>query len=119
VQQAPDRNDYVGYARSLGGTSHQGETIHLVIGAVADSQDGAQTLLEGAQAVFGDEPTHFIVQRSDNFEGLEPGNWLVIESYSAYPPAENLEFGRQAFPDATVQRAKVLTTDPIPVLDNA
>jgi hypothetical protein len=117
--QPVDRNDYVGYAQSLGGVSHQGETIHLVVGAVADTQQEAQTLLEGAQAAFGDQPTHFIVQKSDNFEGMEPGNWLVIEGYAAYPPAENIEFGKQVFPDATVQKAKVLTTDPIPVLDNA
>jgi hypothetical protein len=105
------------YAEDLGGTSHLGQDLHLVIGASVNSENEAQALLEEAIPKFGDMQSYFIVQRSDNFEGLEPGSWIVIEAYRNQPSAENLDFGRRGFPDAYVEGVTVLTSDPIPVYE--
>lgn len=102
------------YALWLGGASHKGETLCFVIGASVGSEAQAQALLEPAKAV-GDMQSNFIVQLSDNFEGMNPGYWVVFEAYDGYPSVEDLEFCRRPFPDAYVKQAKVLTDDPIPV----
>lgn len=106
------------YAKSLGGTPHKGETLFFVVGATVDTEQKAQTLLDGAQPSFGDMQSYFIVEQSDNFDGMEPGGWVVIETYRKYPSAENLDFDHRAFPDAYVVRAKVKTDDPIPVYED-
>jgi hypothetical protein len=106
------------YARSLGGISRQGEMLFLIVGAEAATENAATALLQQATPFFGDMVSYFIVQKSDNFEGLAPGNWVVMEAYDANPSAENLEFGRRGFPNAYVARVKVLTADPIPVYED-
>jgi hypothetical protein len=111
-------DESIEYARSLGGVSRQGETLFLVVGAEAATEDEVTALLEKATPFFGDMVSYFIVQKSDNFEGLSPGNWVVIEAYDANPSAENLDFGRRGFPNAYVARVRVLTSDPIPVYED-
>jgi hypothetical protein len=106
------------YAESLGGTSQMGETLYFVIGDMVESEQRAQDLLEEATPFFGDMQSYFIVQRSDNFEGMEPGWWVIIEAYLDEPSAENLDFGLRGFPEAYVESAKVLTSDPIPVYED-
>lgn len=106
------------YAEDLGGTSHLGEELYLVVGATTETQEDAQMLLEGAFPLFGDMQSYFIVQHSDNFDGLEPGRWVVIEAYRDKPSEENTDFARRAFPDAVVESAVVLTSDPIPVYED-
>lgn len=106
------------YAAGLGGSSHQGQTLYVVIGASVDSEPEARVLLEDAIPLFGDMQSYFIVQRSDNFEGMTPGWWVVFESYRDEPSPGNLEFGRRAFPDAYVKRVTVRTADPIPVYED-
>jgi hypothetical protein len=110
--------DSLEYARSLGGVSRQGETLFLVVGAGVATEGEAKVLLQQATPFFGDMVSYFIVQKSDNFEGLSPGDWVVFEAYDANPSAENLDFGRRGFPNAYVARVKVLTTDPIPVYED-
>ena len=107
----------IGYAEDLGGTSHQGETLYFVIGASVQTEAEALDLLEGAKAV-GDMQSCFIVQRSDNFEGMNPGWWVVFEAYREYPSQENLAFCRRPFPGAYVKSAIVKTSDPIPVYED-
>ena len=102
------------YAASLGGTSHKGEKLYFVIGASLSSEAQAKTLLEPAKAV-GDMQSNFIVQLSDNFDGMTPGYWVIFEAYDGYPSIEDLEFCRRPFPDAYVKKATVLTDDPIPI----
>jgi hypothetical protein len=102
------------YAASLGGTSHQGEKLYFVIGASLGSEAQAKALLEPAKAV-GDMQSNFIVQLSDNFDGMAPGYWVIFEAYDGYPSVEDLEFCRRPFPHAYVKKATVLTEDPIPV----
>ena len=106
------------YARSLGGSSHQGEALYLVVGASVDTEELAQSALVAAIPLFGDMQSYFIVQRSDNFDGLPPGSWVVIEAYRDQPSSENLEFGRRGFPDASVSRVVVATANPIPVVED-
>jgi hypothetical protein len=110
--------DSISYAKSLGGTSHQGETLHFVIGASVKSEEEAQALLDEATPRFGDMQSYFIVQRSDNFQGMRPGWWVVIETYRAEPSEENLSFDRRGFPEAYVKSATVRTSDPIPVYED-
>jgi hypothetical protein len=110
--------DSIAYAQSLGGISHEGETLYLVVGATLDSEEQAQAMLDNATPLFGDMQSYFIVQKSDNFEGLEPRWWVVLEAYRSEPSPENLNFDRRGFPMAYVQRATVRTSDPIPVYED-
>ena len=105
------------YAEDLGGTSHQGQTLYFVVGASVGSEEEAQILLDEAGMSFGDMEAYFIVQNSSNFDGMEPGYWVLVEAYRDEPSAENLDFGRRAFPDLQVVEATVLTSDPIPVYE--
>jgi hypothetical protein len=105
------------YAEDLGGTSHQDQTLYFVVGASVGSEEEAQTLLDEAGMSFGDMQSYFIVQNSSNFDGMEPGHWVIVEAYRDEPSAENLDFGRRAFPDLQVVKATVLTGDPIPVYE--
>lgn len=113
----PVSQDSRDYALSLGGTSHKGEKLYFVIGASVKSEKQAQALLEPAKAV-GDMQSYFVVQLSDNFDGMTPGYWVVFEAYREYPSQENIDFGRRPFPDAYVKSAVVLTDDPLPVYED-
>jgi hypothetical protein len=75
-------------------------------------------MLEKATPLFGDMQSYFVVQLSDNFEGLKPGWWVVIEVYRGEPSPDNLAFDRRGFPDAYVKQATVRTSDPIPVYED-
>ena len=111
-------SDSLAYAKSLGGTSHEGETLYFVIGASVESEREAQATLEDAIPLFGDMQSYFIVQRSDNFQGMEPGWWVILEAFRSEPSPENLAFDRRGFPDAYVKSATVRTSDPIPVYED-
>jgi hypothetical protein len=111
-------NKAIAYAESLGGTSHKGEHLYFVIGASRSTEQACQTLLDKAIPKFGDMQSYFIVQRSDNFQGLSPGWFIVIEAYKNPPDQYNLEFGRRGFPDLYVKSVTVKTSDPIPVYED-
>jgi hypothetical protein len=106
------------YASEIGGIPHEGEELFLVVGASFASENAARTALDEALPVFGDMQPYFIVQHSDNFEGMEPGRWLVVEAYRDTPSEESLDFGRRAFPNLTVSSVVVRTRDPIPVYED-
>jgi hypothetical protein len=108
----------IDYAKSLGGASQVGDALYFVIGDSVQTEREAQSLLDKATPKFGDMQSYFIVQRSDSFEGLRPGWWVVLEAYRKPPSEENLQFGKRGFPGAYVKRATVRTTDPIPVYDD-
>lgn len=108
--------DALAYAEKLGGTSHKGQKLYFVIGASVKTEAEAQALLGPAEAV-GDMQSYFIVQLSDNFQGMTPGYYVVVEAYHSYPSDDNLQFDRRPFPDAYVKQATVLTDDPIPVYE--
>jgi hypothetical protein len=106
------------YARSLGGKNHKGQSLYFIIGKSVRSETEAQAALKKAQPLFGDMQTYFIVQRTENFEGMTPGLWVVAEAYRKKPSPENLELARRAFPDAYVKSAAVRTSSPIPVYED-
>jgi hypothetical protein len=106
------------YARSLGGTSHEHESLYLIVGASVRTEKHAQVILKKALPLFGDMQSYFIVQRSDNFVGMNPGWWVVIEAYRKRPSRENMDFARRGFPDAYVRRAVVGVSAPIPVYED-
>ena len=110
--------DSLAYASELGGTPHEGETLYFVVGANVETEQEAQTLVDEATPLFGDMQSYFIVQRSDNLEGMKPGWWVVIEAYRAEPSQENIDFDRRGFPGAYVTQATVRTADPIPVYED-
>lgn len=106
------------YAESLGGNSHENERLYFIIGASVRSERDAQKELSRALPLFGDMQSYFIVQRSESFEGMRPGWWVVIEAYRKQPSRENLMLARRAFPDAYVKTATVGTSYPIPVYED-
>ena len=108
----------IAYAKSLGGTPHKGESLYFLIGASVKTEAEAQAKLDGATPRFGDMQSYFIVQRSDNFDGMNPGWFVVVEAYRGEPSQENLQFGRRGFPDVYVKQATVKTEDPIPVYED-
>ncbi len=108
----------IDYAKQLGGSSHEGEGLYLLVGARAASEREAQSLLDAAIPLFGDMQSYFIVQRSDAFEGLGSEDWVVVEAYRDEPSDKNVGFAQRAFPDATVVRVTVRTADPMPVYED-
>jgi hypothetical protein len=106
------------YAESIGGTNHEGETLYFVVGASVQTEQEAQAALDKAIPLFGDMQSYFIVQRSDSFDGMRPGWWVVIEAYRKPPSQENVDFARRAFPDAYVKRSVVGVSAPIPVYED-
>ncbi len=106
------------YAQSIGGTDHKGETLFFIIGASLRTEAGAQKAIDRAIPLFGDMQSYFIVQRSDSFDGMKAGWWIVAEAYRKLPSPENVEFARRAFPDAYVKRAVVKVSAPIPVYED-
>ncbi len=107
----------IAYARSIGGTSHKGNTLYFIIGASVESEEEAQSKLDKAIPIFGDMQSYFIVQKSDNLEGMRPGWWVIVEAYKAKPSQENLDLAKRAFPDASIRKAIVRTSDPIPIYE--
>jgi hypothetical protein len=109
----------VGYAKQLGGASHEGETLYVIIGASLNYEDLAQQRLDDATPSFGDMQSYFIVQKSDNFDGMEPGWFIAMEAYRDEAHAkESLDFARRGFEDPYIKKVVVRTTDPIPVYED-
>lgn len=106
------------YAKHIGGTSHVGEDLVFIIGDSVSTEQEARALLNRAIPRFGDMQSYFIIQRSDNFDGMRPGWWIVIEAYRKQPSTENLQFAKRGFVGAYVKRATVRTADPIPVYED-
>ena len=106
------------YAKDLGGKSHRGESLYLIIGDSVGSESAALAELEQAIPKFGDMQSYFVVQKSDNFQGMAPGEWVIVEAYRQQPSPENIQFGQRGFPDAHVVKATVKTSDPIPVYED-
>ncbi len=118
--------DRIAYAKSLGGKSHEGETLYLIVGGVEKTEKAALKRLADAMQTFGDMQSYFIVQRSDNFRGMDPGSWVVVEAYRdknnvdpADPTGEaNLRLARRMSDKAYVVSVVVKTQEPIPVYED-
>ncbi len=105
----------LGHAPGFGRASQMGETLYFIIGASLKSEDDAQTSLNNVIPMLGRMQAYFIVRKSDNFEGMRPGWWVIVAPHRANPSKENLEIAKRAFPGASVRKAIVRTSDPIPV----
>ena len=107
------------YAKELGGTSHQGETLYFIIGRSFKTEAAATKALKQARPYFGDMQDYFVVQRSDNFSEMRPGWWVLVEGYRKASNAKNQRaFAQRAFTSAYVKKATVKTADPIPVYED-
>ena len=117
----PPTGDRIAYARRIGGVSHLGQTLYVILGATEKTEAAARARLDAAIPKFADTELYYIVQKSDNFTGLPAGQWVVIESYREQGNAllkENLDFGRLVGPDPRVVKVVVKTSDPIPVYED-
>jgi len=107
------------YAKGLGGVSRLGETLYFIVGGSFKNEAAAAKALKNARPYFGDMQDYFIVQRSDNFSGMRPGSWVLIEGHrSAASAQQQTEFAQRAFTSAVVRQAAVNTSDPIPVYED-
>lgn len=107
------------YAKGLGGASYLGEGLYLIIGASKKTEAECQALLDAAIPSFGDMQDYFIIQRSDNFSGLQPGYFILMEAHLNKPLPDSMDFARRGFPDAYVKFVTVNTADPIPTYEDA
>jgi hypothetical protein len=106
------------YAKKLGGKSHKGETLYFVVGDSVSTEAEARAALQKALPKF-DTALYMIVQHSDNFEGMRPGWWVVIEAYrDASHARAGATWDKRGFADCYVRQAKVLTSAPIPVVED-
>jgi hypothetical protein len=110
--------DAIAYAAQLGGKSYMGKELYLIIGASTGTEAECQALLDAAVPSFGDMQDYFVIQRSDNFTGLQPGYFVLIEAHLNEPSADELQFAQRGFPDAYVKTATVNTSDPLPVYED-
>ncbi len=110
--------DAITYAAQLGGKSYMGKELYLIIGASTGTEAECQALLDAAVPKFGDMQDYFVIQRSDNFTGLQPGYFVLIEAHLDEPSADELQFAQRGFPDAYVKTATVNTSDPLPVYED-
>ena len=117
----PPTGDRIAYARRIGGVSHRGQTLYVILAATEKTEAAARARLDAAIPKFADTELYYVVQKSDNFAGLPAGEWIVIESYRDKAHAllkENLDYGRLVGPDPRVVKVVVKTTEPIPVYED-
>ncbi|NLO26864.1 MAG: hypothetical protein GX113_01590 [Actinobacteria bacterium] len=115
---SPLSPESIANARRLGGTSHIGETLYFVIGAKLTTELEAQHVLERMGNEIHGLQFYFTVQKSDNFEGMEPGWWVVFEARRTSATGYDMDWYQRGFPDAIVVQATVRTSDPIPVYED-
>lgn len=109
----------IDYAKQLGGTSQEGQTLYVIVGASMNFEDLVQQRIDDATPAFGDMQSYFIVQKSDNFEGMDPGWFVAIEAYRDETHAkDSLDFARRGFEEPYIKRVVVRTSDPIPVYED-
>jgi hypothetical protein len=112
------------YARSLGGVSHKGEQVLLVVAFTVPTQQEASAGLAAMLPSFGDAQVYFTVQSTDSFKGLTPGRWVVAEAYWTENEArQGLDWatGRGTVADPltpTLESVTVRSDDPIPVVED-
>jgi hypothetical protein len=105
------------YIRDMG-KSHKGETLQLLIVATEKTKAAADQTLLDLLPVYGDIQTYLVVEPTAQLKGLEPGSWVVFEAYRKAPSQETIDFMDRGSSPATVKQVTVLTTDPIPVVED-
>jgi hypothetical protein len=111
----------VARARELGGVSHLGESLYLVIITSDMSESVLASRYEEARPHFGDAADYFVVLESQWFPVLQTHGLVLAEAHASAEGAEEARAwwdGRVDAPwyDAYVTKVTVETTSPIPVV---
>jgi hypothetical protein len=111
----------VAYAGELGGVSHRGQTLYLVVISSDTSESVLFRRLEEATPYFGDAANYFVVLDSGWFPELAPGRFVLAEAHSTAEHAQQARdwwAGRVAadWYKAVVEKVTVNTDSPIPVV---
>jgi hypothetical protein len=111
----------VAYSRQMGGKSHEGETLYLVIATQDASESVVTRRLGEAEPHFGDTANYFVVLESQWFPELAPGQFILAEAHTSDAAAREAlawwddrvetEWCRPA-----VRKVTVGTASPIPVV---
>jgi len=99
------------------GRSHKGESLYFTIATGESTKVEAQKKLDDALSKF-DVQMYFIVRKSDDFDVMRPGWWIVAEASKNKPSKEDVQSMQSRFPGAYVKKATVLTDEPIPVYED-
>jgi hypothetical protein len=108
------------YAKAMGGSSHKGQTLYLIVGATEPDLVRARRRLDWALVRFGDMETYYVIARSDSYTGLASGSWIVSEAYKVEAnakKAENLELASRFSAAPVVRKVTAKTADPVPVYE--
>ena len=97
--------------------SHQGESFYVVICESTDSKTQAQKRLDDLNALLGDTGGGFFIDKSDHYEGMRPGWWVVFSAYEnkSDADADAKWFTRGSF-EPYVKHVKKLCADPIDIV---
>lgn len=109
-------------AKKLGGRSHKGESLYLVVATTSDSETVARSRLNEAIPHFGDTANYFVVQASDSFSGMQPGSFVVAEAYAKRADAQEALDWWSGRVEADWYQPRLvgatrLSSDPIPVVN--
>lgn len=63
------------------GTRHTGSAIYTLIVASERTRGDAERRREDAASALGEFETYFVIDRSEHYEGMRPGWWVVFEPY--------------------------------------
>lgn len=118
---APISQSAIDRARELGGVSHLGESLYLVIITSDASESVLASHYDEARPHFGDAADYFVILESRWFPELQTGGLVLAEAHATAESAEEARAwwdGRVDAPwyDAYVTKVTVDTTSPIPVV---
>jgi hypothetical protein len=120
-ESAPISQNAIDRARELGGVSHRGESLYLVIITSELSESVLASRYDEARPHFGDAADYFVILESRWFPELQTGGLVLAEVHATAESAEEARAwwgGRVDAPwyEAYVTKVTVDTTSPIPVV---
>jgi hypothetical protein len=97
--------------------SHQGESFYVVICESSASKAEAAKRLNDLNGLLGDTGGGFSIDKSDHYEGMRPGWWVVFSAYENKSDADEDAkwFTRGSF-QPYVKHVKKLCTDAIDIV---
>ena len=97
--------------------SHQGESFYAVICESSASKAEAQKRLNDLNSLLGDTGGGFFIDKSDHYEGMRPGWWVVFSAYeSKSDAAEDAKWFTRGSFEPYVKSVKKRCTDPIDIV---
>jgi len=64
-----------------GGSAHKGQYLFLTIYASNTDRSLVQSKADDVQSIFQTGAGPLVIDRTDHFDGLEPGSWIAFEAY--------------------------------------